>query len=607
MNSTSVADAVKYFPGVLVKDYGGIGGLKTISVRSLGANHTGVVYDGIMLSEAQAGQIDLGKFSLQNIEEITLYIPQSTSTCQPARNYSTASVFDVISLRPPFVNNHSANGSVSIKTGSFGLFNPSANVNYKWSKHIVSTLNTEWQQANGEYPYTLNNGDSTKKTNRTNSDIKALRLELNNRFSISDSNTIQLKAYYYNSDRGLPGAVILYNPISTQRLWDKQFFVQSSWEKSFSAKSKLLVNAKYTDSYNRYLNPEYLNAEHKIDNTYKQKEAYVSGAYSYQLLRYLNLSYSSDALLNTLKTNIEDFATPTRYTFFNNVALKLNWDKLIIQANALSTIVSNEVKSGPKPANYNKITPAISVSYQPFGRIPVRARFFYKDIFRMPTFNDLYYTNIGNTNLRPEFAKQYNLGLTWQQNFSAFILKAVSITTDGYYNNVRDKIVAVPGQNLFQWTMINFGKVEIKGLDAGVQLFFKPLHEWRFSIRGNYTYQQALDKTDPTTALYNSQLPYTPKHSGSGNIGIDYKAFSFSYNILVSGSRYRLGENIPYNYLPSWVTQDATASYTIDARRSGLWKITTEVNNIFNKQYDIIKYYPMPGISYRVGLNFTLN
>lgn len=36
LNSFSVADAIRYFSGVQIKDYGGIGGLKTVNVRSLG-------------------------------------------------------------------------------------------------------------------------------------------------------------------------------------------------------------------------------------------------------------------------------------------------------------------------------------------------------------------------------------------------------------------------------------------------------------------------------------------------------------------------------------------------------------------------------------------
>ena len=42
MGVADVAEAVKHFAGVQVRDYGGIGGLKTVGVRGLGAMHTGV-------------------------------------------------------------------------------------------------------------------------------------------------------------------------------------------------------------------------------------------------------------------------------------------------------------------------------------------------------------------------------------------------------------------------------------------------------------------------------------------------------------------------------------------------------------------------------------
>ena len=78
LNSFSVADAIRYFSGIQVKDYGGIGGLKTVNIRSLGTHHVGVFYDGIQLGNAQNGQVDLGKFSLENMEEISLYNGQKS-------------------------------------------------------------------------------------------------------------------------------------------------------------------------------------------------------------------------------------------------------------------------------------------------------------------------------------------------------------------------------------------------------------------------------------------------------------------------------------------------------------------------------------------------
>ena len=73
LNSHSVADAIRYFAGVQLKDYGGVGGVKTLDIRSMGTNHMGIFYDGIQLGNAQNGQIDLGRYSLDNIESITLY------------------------------------------------------------------------------------------------------------------------------------------------------------------------------------------------------------------------------------------------------------------------------------------------------------------------------------------------------------------------------------------------------------------------------------------------------------------------------------------------------------------------------------------------------
>ena len=63
----SVADAIRYFSGVQIKDYGGVGGLKTVNIRSMGTNHVGVFYDGIELGNAQNGTVDLGRFSLDNM------------------------------------------------------------------------------------------------------------------------------------------------------------------------------------------------------------------------------------------------------------------------------------------------------------------------------------------------------------------------------------------------------------------------------------------------------------------------------------------------------------------------------------------------------------
>ena len=110
LSSHSVADALRYFSGVQLKDYGGVGGVKTVDVRSMGTNHLAVSYDGIVLGNAQNGQVDLGQFSLDNVDEITLFNGQKSAIFQPASDFASS-----ISVR-----GHRASPWARTLTGSYG-------------------------------------------------------------------------------------------------------------------------------------------------------------------------------------------------------------------------------------------------------------------------------------------------------------------------------------------------------------------------------------------------------------------------------------------------------------------------------------------------------
>ena len=92
----------------------------------------------------------------------------------------------------------------------------------------------------------------------------------------------------------------------------------------------------------------------------------------------------------------------------------------------------------------------------------------------MPTFNDLYYTDIGNISLKPEYTNQYNIGLQYEKIFETGIIRTLNIRTDAYYNTVTDKIVAIPkGNGQYRWMMMNIGNVEIQGFDISAQIGWK--------------------------------------------------------------------------------------------------------------------------------------
>lgn len=100
LSTTSVADALKFFAGVQIKDYGGLGGQKTINVRSLGTQHTGVYIDGIRITNCQNGTVDLSKYSLTNMEAVELYNANKISSLMSASEYASASTVYFTTKQP---------------------------------------------------------------------------------------------------------------------------------------------------------------------------------------------------------------------------------------------------------------------------------------------------------------------------------------------------------------------------------------------------------------------------------------------------------------------------------------------------------------------------
>ncbi len=598
-----VSDAAKMFSGVVVKDYGGIGGLKTISIRSLGAAHTAVVYDGVTITDAQTGQIDLGKLSLDNVEAIGLTSGQSDNILQPARLFSSAGVLAIHTLTPRFTDGN-VHTNVSLKAGSFGFVNPAVRIENRWNKRFSSSASLDYLHIHGVYPYTLVNGNATEKRYRENSDVQSVKAEANIYGSFGEHQKASLKAYYYQSERGLP-TNILYNTYAGQRLWDKNFFVQTSYENRFDNRWSLLANAKYNRSYNRYKDPSVLNSDGYEDNRYHQDEYYLSATVMYRPLSQLSFSLANDGSINRLRADLPDFAVPTRYTLLNVLAAKYVLERFTATAHLLSTATKETVERGTPASGRHRLSPSVSLSVQPFRQEDLRIRLFYKDIFRLPTFNDLYYGMVGTRTLRPEKAKQLNAGVTWVRQTKGF-LSSVSLSADAFYNRITDKIVAMPSKNLFVWSMLNVGRVDIKGTEANCRADFHIYKGVDVHIAGNYTWQRALDKTDrhnlPYSATYNHQIPYTPRHSGSVHISLDTPWINAGYTVLVSGERYCNQYNSSEYRMEGYREHSLSLSRTFRLGKCDL-NVQAEALNLTDRQYEVVKNYPMPGRQFRGMIN----
>ena len=603
LNSLSVADALRYFSGLQLKDYGGVGGIKTVNIRSMGTNHLGIFYDGIELGNAQNGQIDLGQFSLDNVEEISLYNGQRSAIFQPASDFGNAGSVYIRTKAPRFIMGRRYNLLVRAKYGSSDTFRFSSLWEQKLSDHISSSLSTGVLTSSGRYKFRYRRvtEDNTVAYDTTavrhNGDIWAFRIEGNVRGGIADGYW-NVKAYTYHSERGIPGAIVNNVWRRGERQWDHNTFGQAVFQKSFGDKFSTKALAKYAYYVTRYVNND--ETQIHVDNTYRQQEMYFSTSNVYEILSKWSVSMSYDFKWNKLNANMVDFAFPHRYSNFVSLATALTLSRIQAQASLVEQVVKDHVKYGASSSSRSTLTPAFFVNVYPFESKLLAVKAFAKKSFRMPTFNDLYYADMGNSKLNPESALQYDLGFVLNKDWKQGIVDHFRLQVDGYYNTVHDKIVAYPKGQQFRWTMLNLGKVHIKGVDAMTEVGLEPAKDWKVTARLQYTYQDARDVTDPNTSYYKDQIPYIPWNSGSAILGLSWREWDLSYSFIYSGERYSQQENILYNHLQPWYTHDMSVAY--HARK---WSTRLDVNNIFIQDYDVILNYPMPKRNYMLTLEYN--
>jgi outer membrane receptor protein involved in Fe transport len=354
------------------------------------------------------------------------------------------------------------------------------------------------------------------------------------------------------------------------------------------------------------------------DCKFTQQEIYSCFSNKVNILKKWNISLATDFQWNTLQSNLRNFAHPQRFTTLVALATAFDFWRIKTMANVLGSFINDKVESKDLQVflpDQHAFTPAVFVSCKPILKEEFHINAFYKHIFRMPTFNDLYYTDIyldmGNVALRPEYATQYNLGLQYKKVFIKGILEMMTFKTDAYYNKITDKIVAIPkGNTQFRWMMMNIGLVKIRGIDAIAQLNWKFPHDIRIKTQLNYTYQKAQDFSDSTDnnhyfGTYKGQIAYIPWHSGSVTLNFTYKTYDLNYCFFYVGERYHNSSNIRENYEQPFYTHDLSLGKEFCFKK-WKFKVSAEINNIFNQQFEVVLNYPMPGTNFRVILKFEI-
>lgn len=595
---TGIADALRRLPGVTLKDYGGAGGMKTVAVRGLGAQHTGVALDGITLSDARSGQIDLSRYSLENLSCINLTLGDGDDIFQPARNASTPSLLEISSLAAP----DKAGGSklrAQFKFGSFQYLGGYLRWSQNVSDRVALSANGEFIHAKNDYPFRLRNLNVTTHERRANSRMNSGNGDVSAAWRPSGSTLVSARLHYYDNDRQLPGQVRYYTNYSRETLRDRNFFAQTSIKSRLSQIFSIRGDAKFNWDTSKYRDPGYPGGVRDAD--YYQREAYVSAALLCTPHPDWAFSYAADysyTNLNAWQKNAPD-PKPRRNIVYQALTARFSNGRLSATARLLLTLSYNRRQDGEKARDERRLSPSLSASWKILDSEDLFLRASYKDIFRLPTFTESYYFHFGSANLLPEKTQQFNIGATWQHDFNTGT--SLKLTADGYLNLIRDMIVAVP-YNMFIWTNINLGKATAKGVDVTASLTQRLAKGHTLLFSANWSWQRVLNHTDKASPYYGNQPAYIPVNSGAASLTWENPWVNLSVSGTAVSSRWTTSEHYAGTRVGGYADFNVGLYRTINLGSRHSLDLRADLRNVLNRQYEIIKLYPMPRFNYMASI-----
>lgn len=544
-SNLDVASALSLVPGLYVGDYGFGGGTKSVSLRGLGSAHTALYIDGVRVGNVQSGQMDLGLLGFENFGLATVDYAQNSVSFMTAKPAFDACGFS---------------GTVRLGTGSFGTWIPYGRFDIRLSDRLALSVNGSANITDGDF--TLSGGGK-----RANNDMAQYRAGLD-LFGELDRGDFHAKVFYNSADRGTPGSL---SWLSDERQTDRNFFAQGSLRKHFSDVYELNLSAKGSYDYMKFKGEGYY-------SDYKQREFQLNSAHKFSLSEWWTASLAADIQWDGMKGSVYDrsrlgtvVAASTAFTFE-----RLKADFAIEYG---GTFDSDGGES------WNVFSPSADLRYSLLEGFDVVA--FGRRSYRTPTFNELYYPGFGNADLKAEDAWLADLGADFHKKYDSWTFKA---RVDGYFNSLKNKIVSAPTDDPYIWMPFNIGKVRAYGADvlAGFDYAAEGL-EAGFSAR--YGFQEALDRTKGSIS-FNRQIPYVARQTVVLTAYGSYRGWSAdtAFNL-------RSGRRDAYSDMPAWNTLDLTLGKSFKTVDGLGIDLKLSCRNLFDRRYDVISGYPMPGRS----------
>ncbi len=550
--SSTLSDVLLQSPGLHLGDNGGMGGLKTVSLRGMGSAHTAIYVDGVRVGNVQSGQNDLGMLGLESYGTAVVDYAQNSVSFTTAR---------------PVFNDGPVSGRVDFSAGSFGTYLPSARLDFRLSDRLSLSANAAGILSKGDFTY----GDGLR---RANNDLRQARAGLD-LFGLMGGGEYHVKAYYNGAERGTPGST---SYPSDDRQKDMNAFVQGVLRKNFSPLYTLRISAKgsYDDIYY---------SSSWGDSRYGQTELQLNSSHDFQIKDWWKLSFAADARWDALMST--DYEA-SRLTALSALASSIRTERFMG-----TFALEYEGAFDLGALSRNALSPSADIRFTAFEGFDIVA--FGRRAYRIPTFNELYYVGYGNPQLAPEDAWLTDLGIDFNRRVNASWTMKLKI--DAFCNLLKNKIVSAPTEedpNI--WAPYNIGKVRSVGMDLLAGTSYEN-GDWNASAEVRYSYQSAIDKT-PGSYTYDMPVPYVARHTVVLDADVSRKGL-----VMALVWQLRAGRTDSMGEMPDWNTLDLNLGKSFSLPKGNL-VLKLSARNIFDCRYETVSGYPMPGRSLTCGMEY---
>jgi outer membrane cobalamin receptor len=223
-----------------------------------------------------------------------------------------------------------------------------------------------------------------------------------------------------------------------------------------------------------------------------------------------------------------------------------------------------------------------------------------------PTFNDLYWPDLGDPDLKAETNLKYEAGILIEHDWS---IARNSFEITYYDGNIEDGIRWLPGSD-GRFRPQNLEELRLWGFEVKEEIMLN-VQEFTLSLQGMLLHTQA-EITQPRfdgDQAVGKQLRYTPEWQVKASAVFAWRDLSalFSYNF--TDERFSSADHSsPFDPLPDYEQSAFGASYNLIYKNHRI-RPQFSIQNLFDEEYSVIQGYPMPGRStqFKLSINYKLN